>query len=732
VNDSLDRARALAALGLRLFPCRADKRPYTAHGVLDATTDPATIKHWWAAHPDALVGVATGASGLVVADVDSHGTKNGAASLKAAGLSLPASYHYRSLSGNGLHVVYAAPEGAPLGPTQDHPTPDGITLVGVDRRAGASYVVWAGPPPSSRAEFREPPGWLLTPTGAMPRVTGAKPDDVAAWINDHTNDAEADSPDAVALVDTVAGRDFTATEMLKLQMKLFRIDRHGGVVRQSLQRLYREWTRPPWNTGEHQTRFLDGLAGAIARIHGDKVPEGQAHGTRTALEGPRRLVLTKASEIDLRRQLWLWSDRIPQNVVTVFAGMGGVGKSSYSLHVAARATKGTLPGEYVGTPVPVIVISHEDDWATQVGPRLTAAGADLDLVHKLSVAMTWDEDAGEHVPTLPFDIPLIRQAVDQTGARLVIIDPLSSVTPGNTDKTADVRAALDPLNKFAADTGVSVIGLLHFNKGAGTVSHKVSGSHAFRDVARSVLAFAEDPETGEVVVSPDKGNYSSERRSFAFRLTTRQVTTLDGPTTVPVVVDLGATKRTVSELINRGPERVPDDEQSEALAFLVDYLRSAPGRAAPASEILREAKEARFTEGTVKNARTRSREPHIGTRKRGMGGGWVWTLDVLPDADDQGESDTPDGGTPEGVSSEGIQKVSSSRWRDLQGMSETFSVCHEPQTPWKVSAPPEGVSSVNLTPSDTFRNRPDAPDTGQEQPRRLTLGELRERTRKGA
>jgi hypothetical protein len=48
-----------------------DKRPATAHGLKDATTDPDQIRAWWSRTPDANIGIPTGAvSGLVVIDVD--------------------------------------------------------------------------------------------------------------------------------------------------------------------------------------------------------------------------------------------------------------------------------------------------------------------------------------------------------------------------------------------------------------------------------------------------------------------------------------------------------------------------------------------------------------------------------------------------------------------------------------------------------------------------------------
>ena len=65
-------ALALAARGFHIFPCRPrDKRPATANGLKDATTDPDIIRAWWRQQPDNNIAIATGpASGIFVVDVD--------------------------------------------------------------------------------------------------------------------------------------------------------------------------------------------------------------------------------------------------------------------------------------------------------------------------------------------------------------------------------------------------------------------------------------------------------------------------------------------------------------------------------------------------------------------------------------------------------------------------------------------------------------------------------------
>ena len=88
----LDAALAYAGLGWHVFPVhgildgrctcgrtckRAGKHPWTAHGLNDATDDKDKIKAWWREHPMANVGIATGASGLVVVDADVSNGKRG-------------------------------------------------------------------------------------------------------------------------------------------------------------------------------------------------------------------------------------------------------------------------------------------------------------------------------------------------------------------------------------------------------------------------------------------------------------------------------------------------------------------------------------------------------------------------------------------------------------------------------------------------------------------------------
>jgi hypothetical protein len=70
-NAALD----LAQRGYHVFPVRPRaKMPLTSNGFKDATGAERTILHWWDRRPDANIGVACGASGIGVLDIDAkHG-----------------------------------------------------------------------------------------------------------------------------------------------------------------------------------------------------------------------------------------------------------------------------------------------------------------------------------------------------------------------------------------------------------------------------------------------------------------------------------------------------------------------------------------------------------------------------------------------------------------------------------------------------------------------------------
>jgi len=126
-----------AAHGWPVFPCNPEtKRPLTAHGFKDASTDPKVIEAWWSKWPAAMIGVPTGeAIGAWVLDVDDP-----AAFEASCDIVLPATR--RSTTGKGYHLFYRWDADAPIINAQRTAKSWGIPgLPGADVRGQGGYVI---------------------------------------------------------------------------------------------------------------------------------------------------------------------------------------------------------------------------------------------------------------------------------------------------------------------------------------------------------------------------------------------------------------------------------------------------------------------------------------------------------------------------------------------------------------------------------------------------------------
>lgn len=137
-----DRAAAAVWLaerfGWHVFPVGGDKKPFAGtHGCLDATNDIERVKAMFAAHPNANVGVATGAaSGFFAVDVD---IKNGVGWTGLEAFErrygrLPETLTVETPSG-GKHFLYAYPEEVTVG------NKGNVDKLQIDVRGEGGYVL---------------------------------------------------------------------------------------------------------------------------------------------------------------------------------------------------------------------------------------------------------------------------------------------------------------------------------------------------------------------------------------------------------------------------------------------------------------------------------------------------------------------------------------------------------------------------------------------------------------
>lgn len=175
----LRTALSLAQKGLAVFPCRVrDKRPATANGLKDASSDPAVIAEWWRREPQLNVAIATGAaSGIFVVDVDGLDAEVELRRLEAEYGELPATVEVITPR-PGRHLYFKMPE-TPVRNSAGKIAP------GIDTRGTGGYVLV---PPSihpsgrpyhwsvdSARAFATAPEWLLGRITECTNGNGATP-----------------------------------------------------------------------------------------------------------------------------------------------------------------------------------------------------------------------------------------------------------------------------------------------------------------------------------------------------------------------------------------------------------------------------------------------------------------------------------------------------------------------------------------------------------------------------
>jgi hypothetical protein len=340
------------------------------------------------------------------------------------------------------------------------------------------------------------------------------------------------------------------------------------------------------------------------------------HPRATAVPAHKRhVMLTPAGDITPRRVRWLWDGRLAVGSVSLIGGREGQGKTMLSLELAALVTTGRLPGESFGTPRSVIVVTSEDAWDYTIVPRLLAAGADLARVYRAEVKTADEITTGL---SLPHDFLALEEAIQDSEAALVILDPLLSRLDGNLDthKDADVRLALEPLVALAGRNGIHLIGLIHVNKTATTDPlTSLMASRAFVAVARAVLFVMKDPEDDGVRLVGQPKNNLGRTDMETLRFEVQEVVVGTDPDdgkdiTAPKMVWLDTTTRTVEDALMLVAQGGSKGLSKRALAgeWLVAYLQQQPDGRSPSSQVVTAGKSAGHGEQPIRRAREKLEE----------------------------------------------------------------------------------------------------------------------------
>lgn len=345
--SQLDKALALAELGINVFPCRevdsekngrvyTAKGPYTRNGFQDATTEKKQIGKWWTRWPEALVGYWAGGSDLVVLDIDVDEKKelDGWVSLKLADIEPDPTFHYTTARG-GAHYIYRYSGNEKLGPDKDY-----LSLEGIDRRAGGSYAIWwPETVVSSLDKFAPAPEWLCHPTSssATYEFSGSS----EQWLAT----IEAGDPDEAMLhaIGSIPVEDFGHDTLIRLQYLIIRLGAEGHPgAKKALGKLRKEWLRKPWNEPAYEQEFMAGFEGAVRKGGRLAISDKEFWGTRPELQhifnvakatttSPWALfgaVLQRTLHVtDFGVRYKSYVGEMPLNTLVAYIGPSGLGKS---------------------------------------------------------------------------------------------------------------------------------------------------------------------------------------------------------------------------------------------------------------------------------------------------------------------------------------------------------------------------------------------------------------------
>ena len=308
--------------------------------------------------------------------------------------------------------------------------------------------------------------------------------------------------------------------------------------------------------------------------------------------------LIRMSDIATEQVQWLWYPYIPFGKVTIIQGDPGEGKTSFVLAMIALLTNGEPLSEEdaASPPINVIYQSAEDGLADTIKPRLEQSGADCSRV------LVIDESDKE----LTLCDERLEQSVWETGARLIVLDPLQAYLGDGVDmhRANEVRPVFKRLCAMADRTGCAVILIGHMNKAQGLKSsYRGLGSIDFRAAARSVLLVGRlksDPSVR--VVAHDKSSLAPEGKSIAFSLDADNG-----------FLWKGYCDTTVDEVLSGTGSVQTKTMQME------QELKELLSKPAPVEEVFRRAKELGISERTVNIAKK-----NVGVQAVKHSDHWYW------------------------------------------------------------------------------------------------------------
>lgn len=314
-------------------------------------------------------------------------------------------------------------------------------------------------------------------------------------------------------------------------------------------------------------------------------------------------------EVKAKKVEWLWYPYIPYGKITIIQGDPGEGKSTVAINLASIISNGeALPLEKEKTdPRAVVYQNSEDGKEDTIVLRLIACGADLNKVAYIEEDETALELGDER----------LSKAIDETGARVLILDPVQAYWGANTDmnRAGAIRPIMNQLARMAQQKKCAVIMIGHMTKGNGKGLYRGLGSIDIAAAARSVLLVARLKSQPEMrVLAHVKSNLAPIGDSILF--------SVDGKSSISW---LRKSKLTAEQILDESYEE-SNSKLDRAVAIIKECIKNGE---CSANEVLRQCEDQGIAKRTVNEAKARL---NIESVKRK--GGWFWIAGEDEDSDD--------------------------------------------------------------------------------------------------
>lgn len=308
---------------------------------------------------------------------------------------------------------------------------------------------------------------------------------------------------------------------------------------------------------------------------------------------------------------WLWYPYIPYGKITIIEGDPGEGKTTLVLKLAAALSMGLpLPcdddKEY--EPIHIIYQTAEDGIEDTIKPRLEKAGADCSMIRVI------DETDKE----LSMTDDRLEQAIIETGARLIILDPIQAYIGATVDmhRANEIRPVLKHLGIIAEKHNCAIILIGHMNKASGSKStYRGLGSIDIQATARSVLLVARLRDKPNIrIMAHDKSSLAPAGDAIGFEMTEDNGMVCIGPYDI-----------TIDELLS-GNEGRGKKKLDIAENFIKEYFGS--NKVIPSNEIMMEAAKRSIKRNTLLSAKKKL--GIISDKEKAEDGTIYWTW-VMPE-----------------------------------------------------------------------------------------------------